>query len=67
MGYNIGVYCEPEIYSLKGLQTDIEKQNSFWGQTTITGKNGYFLFGDYRIYLKYVNYSIIIFINILVY
>jgi len=50
MGYNIDVYCEPEIYCSKEVQIDIEKQNFSWSETTITGKNGYFLFGDYRIY-----------------
>jgi len=46
MGYNIDVYCEPEIYCSKEVQIDIEKQNFSWSETT----NGYFLFGDYRIY-----------------
>ena len=47
MGYNIGIYCEPELWNSEKLQIEINNQNSLWGQTTIMGKNGYFLKIDF--------------------
>ena len=50
MGYNLAIYCEPKIFNSKDLQEVIANKTTFWGETTIMGKGGYYFFGDYRIY-----------------